>query len=76
MLVREFDGNDYDYWCINMLTFFIGKDLWEIVEWWYEEPADWNALTANERTKKNYWKGFKIIHVLPIEVPIHRGLVQ
>eukprot|EP00253_Pinus_taeda_P026479 PITA_26479 len=50
MLVIEFDGNDYDYWCIKMLTFLIGKDLWEIVESGYEEPADWNVLTANERT--------------------------
>ena len=52
MLVPEFDGNDYDYWCIKMLTFFIGRDLWEIIESGYEEPADWNALTTNERTAR------------------------
>lgn len=52
MLVPEFYGNDYDYWCIKMLTLFIGKYLWEIVESRYEEPADWNALIANERTTR------------------------
>ena len=38
MPVPEFDGNDYDYWCIKMLTFLIGKYLWEIFESGYDEP--------------------------------------
>ena len=56
MPVPEFDGNNYDYWCINMLTFLTGKYLWEIVESGYDEPGDctgdWNALTANEKTTR------------------------
>jgi hypothetical protein len=48
--IPEFNGSDYDYWCIDL---FIGKDLWEIVETGYAEPEDWTTLTANDRVAKN-----------------------
>jgi hypothetical protein len=35
-----------------MMTFLIGKDLWEIVEMGYEELEDWTTLTANDRVAK------------------------
>jgi hypothetical protein len=37
--IPQFNGSDYDYWCIKMMKFLIGKDLWEIVETDYE-PED------------------------------------
>jgi hypothetical protein len=36
--IAEFNGSDYDYWCIKMMNFLIGKDLWDIVEMGYAEP--------------------------------------
>jgi hypothetical protein len=50
--IPEFNGRDYDYWCVKMMMFFIGKDLWDIVEMAYTEPEDWTTLTANDRVAK------------------------
>jgi hypothetical protein len=50
--IPEFNGSDYDYWCIKMMTFFIWKDLWEIVGMCYAEPKDWTTLNANDRVDK------------------------
>ena len=50
--IPEFNGSDYDYWCIKMMTFLIRKDLWEIVETGYAEPEDWTTLNANDRVSK------------------------
>ena len=50
--IPEFNGSDYDYWCIKMMTFLIGKDLWEIVETGYAEQKYWTTLTANDRVAK------------------------
>ena len=74
MLVPEFDGNDYDYWCIKMLTFLIGKDLWEIVESGYEEPADWNALTANERTTRKEARKKNAQALFHIQIALDKSL--
>eukprot|EP00253_Pinus_taeda_P002965 PITA_02965 len=74
MLVPEFDGNDYDYWCIKMLTFFIGKDLWEIVESGYEEPADWNAFTANERTTRKEARKKNAQALFHIQIALDKSL--
>eukprot|EP00253_Pinus_taeda_P017610 PITA_17610 len=74
MLVPEFDGNDYDYWCIKMLTFFIGKDLWEIVESGYEEPADWNARTTNERTTRKEERKKNAQALFHIQIALDKSL--
>jgi hypothetical protein len=50
--ITEFNGRDYDYWCIKMMTLFIGKDLWEIVKIGYAEPEYWTTLNANDRVAK------------------------
>lgn len=58
--ISKFNGNDYDYWSINMMIFSIRKYLWEIVERGYKEPIDWTTFVANDRTtekeenNKNY----------------------
>jgi len=74
MLVPEFDGNDYDYWCIKMLTFLIGKDLCDIVESGYEEPADWNALTANERTTRKEARKKNAQALFHIQIALDKSL--
>jgi hypothetical protein len=50
--IQEFNESGYDYWCIKMMTFFIGKFLWEIVEMGYAEPEDWTTLNENDRVAK------------------------
>lgn len=74
MPVPEFDGNDYDYWCIKMLTFLIGKDLWEIIESGYEEPTDWNALTANERTSRKEARKKNAQALFHIQIALDKSL--
>jgi len=72
--VPEFDGNDYDYWCIKMLTFLIGKDLWEIVESGYDEPADWNALIANEKTTRKEARKKNAQALFHIQIALDKSL--
>eukprot|EP00253_Pinus_taeda_P009270 PITA_09270 len=74
MLVPEFDGNDYDYWCIKMLTFLIGNDLWEIVESGYEEPTYWNALIANERTTRKEARKKNAQALFHIQIALDKSL--
>eukprot|EP00253_Pinus_taeda_P028808 PITA_28808 len=57
-----------------MLTFFIGKDLWEIVELGYEEPADWNALIANERTTRKEARNKNVQALFHIQIALDKSL--
>jgi hypothetical protein len=48
----HFNGKNYDYWSITMRALFISQDLWELVEYGFEEPADettFNNLTQGEK---------------------------
>jgi hypothetical protein len=48
----QFDGKNYDVWCINMKTIFFSQELWELIENGFPEPTDqvsFNALTQDER---------------------------
>ena len=74
MSVPEFDGNDYNYWCIKMLTFLIGKYLWEIFELDYEEPTDWNALTSNERTTRKEARKKNAQALFHIQIALDKSL--
>ena len=47
--IPEFDGSDYGYWSIKIQTLLTGKDLWDIVEDGYVEPADWSSLSADDK---------------------------
>lgn len=48
--IPKFDGTNYEYWSIKMMTLLEGKDLWDIVEDGYKELDDWIVLS--EDTKK------------------------
>ena len=74
MHVPEFDGNDYHYWCIKMLTFFIGKYLWEIVELGYDELVDWNSLTANEKTTRKEARKKNAQALFHIQIALDKSL--
>ena len=39
-LIPIFEGENYEYWSIQMKTLFISQDLWDLVESGYEEPAN------------------------------------
>ena len=48
----QFNGKNYDYWAITMRALFSSQDLWEFVEYGFEEPVDeqeYNALTREEK---------------------------
>lgn len=42
--ILEFDGTNYEYWTIRMMTLLKGKDLWDIVEDGSKETNDWSVL--------------------------------
>ena len=47
-----FTGKNYDYWPLTMKALFRGRDVWEIVQHGYVEPADmtaYNNLTQDEK---------------------------
>ena len=50
-----FEGENYDFWCINMKTLFISQDVWELVENGYENYDSQENLTntQKEELKKN-----------------------
>eukprot|EP00253_Pinus_taeda_P018693 PITA_18693 len=48
----QFNGKNYDYWDITMKVVFASQDLWEFVEYGFEEPAneeEFNELTQAEK---------------------------
>jgi len=48
----QFNGKNYDYWAITMRALFASQDLWELVEYGFEEPTneeEFNGLTQAEK---------------------------
>ena len=72
--IPEFNGSDYDYWCIKMMTFLIGKDLWEIVETGYAEPEDWTTLNANDRVAKKESRRKNAQALFHIQIALDKSL--
>jgi len=59
-----FNGKNYHYWEITMRALFSSQDLWELVEFGFEEPAnedEFNGLTQAEKEllKRNRKKDSK-----------------
>ena len=47
-----FTGKNYEYWSLTVKDLFRGKDVWEIVQHGYVEPANqiaYNNLTQDEK---------------------------
>ena len=70
--IPEFNGSDYDYWCIKMMMFLIGKDLWEIVETGYIE--DWTTLNANDRVAKKESRRKNAQALFHIQISLDKSL--
>lgn len=48
----QFNGKNYDYWAITMRALFASQDLWDLVEYRFEEPRyekEFNNLTQAEK---------------------------
>ncbi|KAL5698161.1 hypothetical protein ACHQM5_029234 [Ranunculus cassubicifolius] len=52
-IVPEFNGENYDFWCVRMKTLFISRDLLEYVEDGYEEAKDKEEMSVADLAK---WK--------------------
>jgi hypothetical protein len=72
LLIPEFNGSDYDYWCIDMMTFLIRKDLWEIVEMGYAKPGDWTTL--NDRVAKKEFRKKNAQALFHIQIALDKNL--
>jgi hypothetical protein len=72
--IPEFNGSDYDYWCIKMMTFLIGKDLWEIVEMGYAELEDSTTLTANDKVAKKESRKKNAQDLFHIQISLDKSL--
>ena len=72
-LIPIFDGENYDYWCVQMRTLFISQNLWDIVQNGYEEPAspDEEAIWTEAR-KKTYKE--KVLRHAQALLNIQRGI--
>ena len=42
----QFNGKSYDYWAITMRALSASQDLWEFVEYGFEEPTDENEFNS------------------------------
>jgi hypothetical protein len=57
-----------------MMTFLIGKDLWEIVETGYAEPKDWTTLNANDRVAKKESRRKNAQALFHIQIALDKSL--
>ncbi|KAB2600511.1 hypothetical protein D8674_042975 [Pyrus ussuriensis x Pyrus communis] len=48
-----FDGENYEYWCLQMKILFISQDLWELVQDGYEELEKTSTRKTTLETYKN-----------------------
>ena len=55
----QFNGKNYDYQAITMRALFASQDLWELVEYGFEEPADENEFNRLTQAKKDLLKSNK-----------------
>eukprot|EP00253_Pinus_taeda_P011744 PITA_11744 len=52
----QFNGKNHDYWAITMRALFASQDLWELVEYGFEEPTDENDFNRLTQAKKDLLK--------------------
>eukprot|EP00253_Pinus_taeda_P033983 PITA_33983 len=52
----QLNGKNYDYWAITMRALFSSQDLWELVEYGFEEPADENEFNRLTQAEKDLLK--------------------
>eukprot|EP00253_Pinus_taeda_P009201 PITA_09201 len=52
----QFNGKNYDYWAITMRALFPSQDLWEFVEYGFEELAEENEFNRLTQAEKDLLK--------------------
>eukprot|EP00253_Pinus_taeda_P033019 PITA_33019 len=52
----QFNGKSYDYWEITMKAMFACQDIWEIVQYGFEEPTDENEFNRLTEAEKDLLK--------------------
>ena len=55
----QFNGKNYDYLAITMITLLASQDLWEFVEDGFEEPTDENEFNNLTQAEKELLKSYK-----------------
>ena len=62
--VPVFDGENYDFWCVKMKTFFISQDLWDLVELGFTEPESTANISEAEAKalRKNIQRDAKALN--------------
>ncbi|KAL7233616.1 hypothetical protein ACSBR1_017269 [Camellia fascicularis] len=58
--VPIFEGENYHFWSTQMRTFFISKDLWDLVENSYESPQSQEEYSAWSEARKAKLKEHKM----------------
>eukprot|EP00253_Pinus_taeda_P010795 PITA_10795 len=57
--IPQFNGKNYDYWAITMKTLFASQDLWELVEYGFEEPTNEEEFNILTRAEKELLKSYR-----------------
>ena len=70
-MVSIFYGENYDFWCVKMITSFECVDLWDIVENGFEELEQVSDLSAAQlkELKENRIKNANALYMLHRAVP-------
>ena len=55
----QFNGKNYDYWAITMRALFASQDLWELVEYGFEELGDEDEFNRLIQAEKDLLKSNK-----------------
>ena len=55
----QFNGKNYDYWAITMRALFASQDIWELVEYGFEEPATEEEFIGLTQAEKELLKSNK-----------------
>ena len=58
----QFNGNNYEYWAITMRALFASQDLWELVEYGFEEPGDEDEFNGLTQAEKDLFKSNRKKH--------------
>ena len=55
----QFNGKNYDYWAITIKAVFASHDLWELVEYGFEEPTNEEEFIGLTQAEKELLKSNK-----------------
>lgn len=74
LTILVFNWLEYDYWSIKMRMLMTEKYIWDIVEFGYDEPADWNSFPQNDREAKKQAKKMNSLALYHIHLALNKSL--